>query len=74
MPLISVTLAEGLRTPEQKHALLTAITGAVESSIEVPRSTIRVWINEVKPSEFMAGGELLSERHASALNAAVERL
>lgn len=61
MPLIEVTLAEG-RTSEEKRALLAAITDAVIDSIGAPKASVRVWINEVRRSEFMAAGELLSER------------
>ena len=65
MPLIQVNLAAG-RTDEQKRALLTAITEAVESSIGAPRASIRVWISEFEPTEYMAAGELLADRQAKA--------
>ena len=55
MPLIEVHLLEG-RTDEQKKALLTAITKAVNESIGVPLETIRVWIEEFSPKEYMAAG------------------
>jgi 4-oxalocrotonate tautomerase len=61
MPLIHVTMTEG-RTKEQKRALLAAITDAAVESIGAPRPSVRVWITEVPPDEFMAAGELLSER------------
>jgi 4-oxalocrotonate tautomerase len=61
MPLIQVHLAAG-RTDEQKRALLTAITEAVHNSIGAPIPSIRVWISEMQPTEFMAGGELLADR------------
>ena len=64
MPLIEVHLAAG-RTAEQKRALLAALTRACQESIGAPVSSIRVWINEVPPTEFMAAGELLSERKPS---------
>ena len=55
MPLIEVHLLEG-RTDEQKKALLTAITKAVNESIGAPLETIRVWIEEISPKEYMAAG------------------
>ena len=61
MPLIQVHMAVG-RTAEQKRELLAAITDAVESSIGAPLQSIRVWIHEFPPTEYMAGGKLLSER------------
>ncbi len=57
MPLIEVHMLEG-RTDEQKERLLTAVTRAVQESIGAPLSTIRVWIQELSPKEYMSGGEL----------------
>jgi 4-oxalocrotonate tautomerase len=64
VPLIQINLAAG-RTDEQKRALLQAITDAVESSIGAPLESIRVWISEFEPTEYMAGGELLADRRAA---------
>jgi 4-oxalocrotonate tautomerase len=61
MPLIQVHMAVG-RTAEQKRELLAAITDAVESSIGAPLQSIRVWIHEFPPTEYMAGGKLLAEK------------
>ena len=61
MPLIQVNLASG-RTDEQKRALLTAITDAVQTSIGAPLESIRVWIAEFEPTEYMQAGELLADR------------
>jgi 4-oxalocrotonate tautomerase len=55
MPLIEVHLLEG-RTDEQKKTLLTALTKAVQDSIGSPLETIRVWIEEFSPKEYMAAG------------------
>jgi 4-oxalocrotonate tautomerase len=55
MPLIEIHLLEG-RTDEQKKALLTAVTKAVNESIGAPLETIRVWIEEFSPKEYMAAG------------------
>jgi 4-oxalocrotonate tautomerase len=61
MPLIQVHMAEG-RTDDQKRALLVAITDAVHESVGAPIESIRVWIDEFSPTEYMAGGTLLAER------------
>jgi len=65
MPLVQVHLAAG-RTDDQKRALLEAVTEAVRTSIGVPVESVRVWINEMQPTEFMAGGVLLADRRAQA--------
>ena len=61
MPLIEIHMAEG-RTAEQKRALLSAVTTAVHDSIGAPVESIRVWVHEFGAEEYMAAGELLSER------------
>jgi len=61
MPLIEIHLLEG-RSDEQKKVLLTAVTQAVHDSIGAPLETIRVWIQEMPPKEFMAGGVLAADR------------
>ena len=66
MPLIQVTLTEG-HTEEQKRALLEALTKAAHQTLGVPIASIRVWITEVKATEFMAGGETMAERQGAAL-------
>lgn len=65
MPLINVHLAAG-RTDEQKKALMAALTQAAQESIGAPLASIRVWITEMQPTEFMAGGELMADRQAKA--------
>jgi 4-oxalocrotonate tautomerase len=61
MPLIEVHLLEG-RTAEQKKALLAAITKAVQDSIAAPVETIRVWIEEFTPKDYMAAGVWYGDR------------
>ena len=55
MPLIEVHLLEG-RTAEQKKALLTALTKAVQDTIGSPVESIRIWIEEFTPQDYMAAG------------------
>ena len=61
MPLIEIHLLEG-RTDEQKKKLLSAVTAAVHESIGAPLPSIRVWVQEMSPKEYMVAGELASER------------
>ncbi len=63
MPLVNVHMAEG-RSPEQKRALMYAITEAMAEHIGAPRESVRVWISEFSNTEFMAGGELLADKQA----------
>ncbi len=65
MPLIQVNMLEG-RTDAQKERMLRAITDAVHESIGAPVSSIRVWIQEFPPANFIAGGELAIERAGHA--------
>ncbi len=61
MPLIEVHLLEG-RTDEQKENLLSAITRAVHESIGAPLPSIRIWIQEFSPREYMVAGELAAKK------------
>ncbi len=63
MPLVHVQMASG-RDEQQKAALLTAITDAVEAQLGAPRDSIRVWITEFPDTDYMAGGELLADKRA----------
>ncbi len=61
MPFVEIHLLEG-RTDEQKKALLAAVTTAVHESIGAPLETIRVWVQEFSPKEFMAAGVLAADK------------
>ena len=61
MPLVEIHLLEG-RTAEQKKALLSAVTKAVHESIGSPIESIRVWVQEFAPTEYMAAGVLAADR------------
>jgi 4-oxalocrotonate tautomerase len=63
MPLVNIHMAEG-RTPEQKRALMEAITEAMVTHVGAPRESVRVWILEFPATDFMAGGELLAAKRA----------
>lgn len=61
MPLIEIHMAEG-RTDSQKRLLLDKVTEAVRDSLGVPLDSIRVWIQEFSPKEFMVAGELYADK------------
>jgi 4-oxalocrotonate tautomerase len=61
MPLVQITMLRG-RTDEQKRVLLEAVTEAVQRSIDAPLDSIRVWVNEIEPTGYMAAGELAADR------------
>lgn len=63
VPLINVNMASG-RTDEEKRALMAALTQAAHEAIGAPLASIRVWITEFEPSEFMASGETMADRRA----------
>ena len=48
MPLVQINMADG-RTPEQKRALLDAVTKAVQDSIGAPLDSIREAVFTVSP-------------------------
>jgi 4-oxalocrotonate tautomerase len=55
MPLVQVTMVAG-RTPEQKHALIRALSDAVAESLDTPVDRVRVAIYEVSGDEWGVGG------------------
>jgi 4-oxalocrotonate tautomerase len=61
MPLVEIHMLEG-RTDEQKKALLKAVTAAVHGSIGAPLESIRVWVQEFGPKDYMIAGVLAAER------------
>lgn len=61
MPLVQISMARG-RSADQKRAMLAAVTQAVHETTGAPVASIRVWIAEFEPSDFMAGGETLADR------------
>jgi 4-oxalocrotonate tautomerase len=61
MPLVEIHMLEG-RTEEQKKALLDGVTEAIRNSLGVPLTSIRVWIREFSPKDYMVAGELYADR------------
>ena len=65
MPVIDVTMVEG-RSPEQKDALVKALTEAAVGAVGAPIESVRVILREVPPSHFAAGGVTIAQRRAMA--------
>lgn len=63
MPLVHIQMAEG-RTPEQKRAVMTAMTDSMVEHLGADPDSIRVWITEFPATDFMAAGELLADKRA----------
>lgn len=61
MPLIDVRLIEG-RPEEVIRDLIEAVTSSVETSLGVPRESIRVLVEEVPPERWSVGGKTIAER------------
>jgi 4-oxalocrotonate tautomerase len=61
MPLVEIHMLEG-RTETQKKALLDGVTEAIHSSLGAPLSSIRIWIREFSPKNYMVAGELYADR------------
>lgn len=68
MPMIQINLAAG-RNDEEKRALLAAVSEAVVRSIGVQQSSVRVWINEIAPTDLMVAGETLADVRSRAVAA-----
>ena len=63
MPLVHIQMAEG-RTPEQKRAVMTAMTDSMVEHLDADPDSVRVWISEFPATDFMAAGELLADKRA----------
>lgn len=63
MPLVEVTIIEG-RSLEQKRAMMTEVTTAVERTLAAPRSTIRIAIREVPAEHWAIAGVSIADQRA----------
>ena len=52
---------------------MEAITEVMHICADAPRESVRVWITEMEATDFMAGGELLSDKKARLAAEASER-
>jgi 4-oxalocrotonate tautomerase len=68
MPFIQVNLGAG-RTAEQKQRLVKDVSKAAAEAIDVPESSVRVWLIEIPADVIMVGGQTMAERTAANQNA-----
>jgi 4-oxalocrotonate tautomerase len=64
MPFIQVNLGAG-RTPEQKQALVKAVSKAAADAIGIAETSVRVWLVEIPADFIMVGGQTMSDRQAA---------
>ncbi len=55
MPIMVVHMMEG-RSEAQKEKFIAALTDAAEASLQAPRETVRVLIQEMPKENFGIGG------------------
>ena len=61
MPLVTVKMVPG-RTPEQKRALVAAITDAMVEHTNSTREFVWVMIEEVSVDDWATGGRLVADQ------------
>ena len=61
MPVINVQMLTG-RSPEQKKALVQALTDAVVTHCKVPADAVWIVVDEVERENWAMGGQLVSEK------------
>ena len=66
MPFAQVHLVEG-HSAEQKRAVITKVTQALQDAVGAPRPNIRVWIHELPKCDFGIGGESVEALEDTAL-------
>lgn len=61
MPLVEIHMLQG-RTEKQKKEMLDGVTEAIRDSLGVPLTSIRIWIREFSPKDYMIAGQLYADR------------
>jgi len=64
MPIIQIALVEG-RSEEQIRALIRGVTEATVEAIGAPIDSIKVIVNEVKPTRWGSGEQTIAEKRSS---------
>jgi 4-oxalocrotonate tautomerase len=64
MPTIRVEMFAG-RTPDQKKALVAALTQACVDTIGAKPESVDILLFDIQPSEWATGGELWSDKKKS---------
>ena len=60
MPIVVVNIKEG-RTLEQKRDMVTKVTDALCETMEVPKTSVRIIINEMANDNFAIAGTLICD-------------
>ncbi|MDO5114587.1 MAG: 2-hydroxymuconate tautomerase family protein [Synergistaceae bacterium] len=60
MPIVMVNIREG-RSVDQKRAMVTGMTKVLCETMEVPQSSVRIIINEMKDDNFAIAGTLVRD-------------
>ena len=60
MPIVMVNIKEG-RTVEQKRAMVTKMTEVLCETMEVPKASVRIIINEMKNDNYAIAGTLICD-------------
>lgn len=60
MPIATINIIEG-RSDEKKEKLIKMVTDAMEKSLDAPRETIRVIINEMPKQHYGIAGESIKK-------------
>lgn len=55
MPIMMIHMIEG-RTPEQKEKFIAALTDAAEATLQAPRESVRVLLQEMPKEHFGIAG------------------
>ena len=56
MPIVSINIIEG-RSDEQKERMIDAVSDALASSLDAPKESVRIMINEMPKQHFGIGGQ-----------------
>ena len=56
MPIVSINIMEG-RSDEQKERMIDAVSDALASSLDAPKESVRIMINEMPKQHFGIGGQ-----------------
>lgn len=61
MPIVQIHLMQG-RTPEKKRQLVTAVTDAIRTALDVKDEDIRIILSEMLPENYASAGVLKLDR------------
>lgn len=64
MPIVVVNIKEG-RTLDQKRNMVTKVTEALCETMEVPKTSVRIIINEMANDNFAVAGTLVCDDPAA---------